>query len=73
MHKDLSEAWSTGGLQLDLTQEKVDRIMWEVASWPAERREVWEEKGAVLEYENKMARPGAERAAFEVLKGRLGA
>jgi hypothetical protein len=33
----------------------------------------WEGKAAVLEFENKMARPVAERAAFEVLKGRVGA
>jgi hypothetical protein len=69
-HKDLSEAWAAGGLQLAMTQEEIDTapIMEEVAAWPAERREAWEEKAAMLEFENKMARPESERAAYEMLR-----
>ena len=75
-HKDLSEAWAAGGLQLAMTQEKIDtgrNIRGEVAAWPAERREAWEEKAAFLEYENKLTRPNAERAAYEIIRGTVGA
>jgi hypothetical protein len=71
-HKDLSEAWAAGGLQLATTQEKVDtgrNIKGEVAAWPAERREAREEKAAVLEYENRLAHPDAERAAYGIIRG----
>jgi hypothetical protein len=80
-HKDLSEAWAAGALNLDLPESisgigpgpAEHNVLGEVAAWPAERREAFEEKAAVLEYESKMTRPEAERAAYEMLQGSVGA
>ena len=82
-HKDISEAWAAGALNLALPESISDpdtsppladfNLLGEVATWPAERREAWEEKAAFLEFENKMTRPDAERAAFEMLQGSAGA
>ncbi len=54
-HKDLSAAWGADALRLDLSPGPLD-IWGEVAAWPPERREAWEEKAAILEYESKMDR-----------------
>jgi len=78
-HKDLSAAWAADALHLDLSisgiaQAQANHNIWEeVSTWPPERREAWEERAAILEYENKMARPEAERAAYEMLRGSVGA
>ena len=38
--------------------------------WPAEAREEWEERAAVLEYDAKMNRERAERAAETIVRER---
>jgi hypothetical protein len=80
-HKDLSDAWAAGVLQL-APSESISgiwpgpaeyNILGEVAAWPAAWRETWEERAAIMEAEGKMTRPEAERAAFEILRNRVGA
>ena len=41
-----------------------------VRHWPAEAREEWEERAAVLEYDAKMTRERAERAAEHIVRDR---
>ncbi len=61
-----------GALCLDMNPGAVD-IWGEVASWPPDCGKAWEEKAAMLEFDAKMARPEGERAAFEMLRGSVGA
>jgi hypothetical protein len=39
-----------------------------VEAYPADRWEAWEEKVAILDVENKLARPEAEWAAYEIIR-----
>ena len=38
--------------------------------WPAEAREAWEERAAILEYDARMERGRAERAAEHIVRDR---
>jgi hypothetical protein len=36
-----------------------------VASWPADERERWEERAAIMEFDGGLPRDQAERAAYD--------
>lgn len=40
-------------------------------TWQAERRELWEERAAILEYDANMPRPLAEVKAFQLLRSEV--
>lgn len=44
---------------------------WQMRSWPAELREEFEERAAIMEHMGNMSREEAEGAAFEMLRGRV--
>ena len=50
--------------------ERLDRAARPWLSWPAELREDFEERAAILEFEAGFPREEAERLALEMLKGR---
>lgn len=41
-----------------------------VKSWPAELREEWEERAAIMEYDGNLERAEAEENAYWLLVGR---
>jgi hypothetical protein len=46
------------------------RVNWQeqLAGWPQEWRDLWDERAAIMEYEGNLARDDAERHAFERLR-----
>jgi hypothetical protein len=43
----------------------------ELASWPPDWREAWEERAAIMEYDAGLPRDEAERSAFKDVKGHM--
>ena len=60
-YKDANAAWVAGVLTVGDWPETL-RV-----EWPAECRELWEERVAIVEYDGGLARPEAERVAWECL------
>jgi hypothetical protein len=40
----------------------------QLAAWPQEWRDLWEERASIMEFEGNLARDDAERQAFELLR-----
>jgi hypothetical protein len=40
----------------------------QLAAWPEEWRDLWEERASIMEYDGNLARDDAERQAFELLR-----
>jgi hypothetical protein len=43
----------------------------ELANWPPDWREVWEERAAIMEYDANLPRHEAEKLAFEDVKRQM--
>jgi len=54
-------------LALLATRKTAGRLLEVAATWPADWRELWEERAAIAEYDGNMPRPLAEDWAFHLL------
>ncbi len=54
-------------LALLATRKTAGRLLEVVATWPADWRELWEERAGIAEYDGNMPRPLAEDWAFHLL------
>jgi hypothetical protein len=58
---------ATNAATVDLGAVRDEDAAWRaaVASWPADERERWEERAAIMEFDGGLPRDQAERAAYD--------